>query len=74
MFNLEYTHDQVKYRFLHESVLIPTMIAAVLMGVICGISLFRFLLNKRDTTMFLSLALTRRRMFINRAAAGCLSA
>lgn len=72
MFNLEYTHDQVKYRFLHESVLIPTMIAAVLMGVICGISLFRFLLNKRDTTMFLSLALTRRRMFINRAAAGCL--
>ena len=72
MFNLEYTHDQVKYRFLHESVLIPTMIAAVLMGVICGISLFRFLLNKRDTTMFLSLALTRRRLFINRAAAGCL--
>ena len=73
MFNLEYTHDQVKYRFFHESVRIPVMAGAVAMGVVCGLTLFRFLLNKRDTTMFLSLALTRRRMYINRAAAGCLT-
>ena len=42
MFNLEYTHDQVKYRFFHESVRIPVMAGAVAMGVVCGLTLFVF--------------------------------
>ena len=72
MFSVEYTHDQVKYRFFHGSVLVPILILALAMGVICGIELFRFLLNKRDTTMYLSLMLTRGKLFLNRALMGCM--
>lgn len=72
IFNIEVTHEQMKFRlFLQEA--IPAIMAALAaMGIICGTALFRFVLDKKETTIFFSMGITRSRLFANRLTAGLL--
>ncbi|WP_143088269.1 hypothetical protein [Acetitomaculum ruminis] len=70
MFEISFTHDQVKWRFLNEKVLIITLALFIISGILQAFFAFDFLLKKRETTMFLSLGITRKRMFLNRSLAG----
>ncbi|MCU6761528.1 Uncharacterised protein [uncultured Roseburia sp.] len=72
IFNIEVTHEQMKFRFIHDQALIPVLGGAVLMGMLTGCTLFRFLQDKKETTIFLSLGMTRPQLFFNRCLYGIL--
>lgn len=72
IFNIEVTHDQMKFRLIHEQALTGTIAAAVGMGLLAGISLFRFVQDKKETTIFFSMGITRTTLFANRMIAGIL--
>ncbi len=73
IFNLEYTHDQLKFSFFNENMLLPIRCAAVLSGCGLGIRLFSFLSDKRKSAFVLSLGLSRKKLFAVRAGTGFLS-
>ncbi|MCD7923015.1 MAG: hypothetical protein LUG27_11410 [Clostridiales bacterium] len=70
IFNIEVTHDQLKFRLIHDSYLPVVLAGAVVLGMIGGIVSFRFLQDKKETTIFFSLGLTRMRLFANRCVSG----
>lgn len=72
IFDIEVTHEQMKFRFMHEDIVLAVSACAVLLGILCGLFLFRFLQNKKDTTVLFSLGITRKRLFMNRCIAGIL--
>lgn len=72
IFNLEMTHAQMKFRFIHENFLVAVQTAAVLSGILTALSIFRFLRNKRETTMFMSLGMNRWQLFLTRSVTGIL--
>ncbi len=69
IFNIEVTHEQLKFRLINEKMIVPVIAAASVAGLVTGVSLFRFLQDKRETTIFLSLGMTRTMLFILRMAA-----
>lgn len=73
IFNLEYTHDQLKFSFFSESMLIPIRCAAVLFGGGMGLRIFSFLADKRKSAFVLSLGLSRKKLFAVRAGMGTIS-
>ncbi len=73
VFNLDYTHDQLKWRFWATDMLYPVYACTVLFGIVLGVRSFSFLLVKCQTTTFLSLPLSRLTLFSTRAAACLLS-
>ena len=72
IFNLEVTHGQMKFRFIHEDFVLAVQIAAILFGIVAALSLFKFLRSKRDTTIFMSLGMNRWQLFADRALVGVL--
>ncbi len=70
IFNIEVTHDQLKFRLIHEQALPYVLAGAVVMGVVCAVIMFYFLHDKKETTIFLSLGMTRSGIFRNRCLAG----
>lgn len=66
VFNIEVTHDQLKFRLINENALVPVMAASLIMGLITGSSMFRFMHDKKETTIFFSMGITRTQMFVNR--------
>ncbi|ADU26540.1 hypothetical protein [Ethanoligenens harbinense] len=72
IFNVDYTHDQLKYRFFDAS-FGPVITGAVLVyGLLLGIALLRFLHDRRQTVAYFSLGITRMRLLAARLGAGCL--
>jgi ABC-2 type transport system permease protein len=72
IFNIEVTHDQMKFRLIHGDAVYAVVCAAIGLGLLMGIALFRFLQDKKETTIFLSMGITRTRLFVNRLGAGIL--
>lgn len=70
IYNIEVTHDQLKFRLINENAVPAVFAAAVILGLVSGISLFRFVQEKKDTTIFFSMGLTRNRLFMNRMTVG----
>ncbi len=70
IFNIEVTHDQLKFRLIHPQMIPLAAAAAMGMGLLAGMSLFGFVRDKRETTIFFSLGMTRTGLYRNRAAAG----
>lgn len=70
IFNIEVTHQQLKYRLIHEDVYAVVLGGSSILGLVSGIVLFRFLQDKKETTIFFSLGLTRTRLFWNRCIVG----
>lgn len=72
IYNVEVTHDQLKFRLINDTAFTAVTAAAVIVGAITGGSLFRFLQDKKETTIFLSMGITRGRLFANRMIIGFL--
>lgn len=72
IFNVEVTHDQLKYRLIHENALQAVLTGCLFFGLVDGIVSFKFIQDKKETTIFFSLGLTRTRLFINRCLSGVL--
>lgn len=72
VFNLDYTHDQMKFRFWDESLTYPVVVGAALFGLMAGVRGFRFMLVKREATAVLSLPMSRSTLFASRMGA-CLA-
>jgi ABC-2 type transport system permease protein len=70
IFNVEHTHQQMKFRFFAGDFVSAVNAAAVLYGGGLGLALYRFMLDKKQTTAFFSLGLTRRKLFFVRYGAG----
>lgn len=70
VFNVNYTHEQLKYQFYAQDLAPIVNAACVLFGAVLAIALFRFLLAKRATTAFFSVGLSRMKLFLSRYAAG----
>ncbi len=70
IFNIEVTHDQLKFRLIHGDYLAIVQAGAVVLGLIAGIASFRFLHDKKETTIFFSLGITRLQLMRNRFVAG----
>lgn len=72
IFNMEVTHGQMRFRFIHEDFVFAVQVAVILFGCVTALSLFRFLRNKRDTTIFMSLGMNRWQLFADRTLVGIL--
>lgn len=72
IFNIEITHDQLKFRLIHEDTVLLVLAGCVLMGLVSAVASFRFIQDKQETTIFFSLGLTRRALFRNRCISGLL--
>lgn len=72
IFNIEVTHDQMKFRLIHQEVLPVVLAAAAAIGMMAGIFLLRFVHSRKETTIFFSMGLTRTALFLNRMLAGIL--
>ncbi len=73
VFNVNYTHEQLKYQLYAQSLAPFVNAAAALFGAVLAACLFRFLLRKRSTTAFFSVGLSRVKLFCSRWAAGAVS-
>lgn len=72
IFNVEVTHQQMKFRFFLTELSWTLNFALVLFGLLLGIFLFRFLLDKKQSTTFFSLGLSRYALFCSRFFVGLL--
>lgn len=70
VFNVNYTHEQLKFQFYAQDLAPVVNAACVLFGAVLAVVLFRFLLVKRATTAFLSVGLSRVKLFFSRYLAG----
>lgn len=72
VFNVDYTHEQLKYQLYAQDLAPVVNLSCVAFGAILAVVLFRFLLEKRATTAFLSVGLSRIKLFLSRYVAGVL--
>jgi ABC-2 type transport system permease protein len=70
VFNVNYTHEQLKYQLYAQSLAPYVNAAAVVLGAVLAIVLFRFLLVKRATTAFFSVGISRVKLFLARLLVG----
>ena len=73
VFNVDYTHDQLKFRFWLDDLTYPIVLGVAVFGVALGVRAFRFLLVKCESTAVLSLPMSRSAVFATRFGA-CLVA
>ena len=66
IFDIEVTHDQLKFRLINENIFTAVMAVSVIMGLMTGSCIFRFVQDKKETTIFFSMGMTRTQIFINR--------
>ena len=70
VFNVDYTHEQLKYQLFMQDLAPFVNAACVVYGAVLAVVLFSFLLQKRSTTAFLSVGLSRVKLFAARYLAG----
>lgn len=72
IFNLTYTHHQMKYRFFYESLRPLVNGAAVISGILISLVQFRFMLIKRYSDAYFSFGIRRGTLFLLHSIAGIL--
>ncbi len=70
VFNVDYTHEQLKYQLYAQELSGVVNAACVVYGAVLAVVLFHFLLEKRATTAFFSVGLSRVKLFCARYIAG----
>jgi ABC-2 type transport system permease protein len=73
VFNVDFTHEQLKFRFFDPSAASPVRWAAILAGAGLGMLHCGFFVSKRRGEMLLSTGLRRGALFASRFAAGALA-
>jgi ABC-2 type transport system permease protein len=72
VFNVNYTHDQLKFRFFDENLSLVVTLAALVYGAALALVLLRFLRDKRASGALLSCGIRRPRLFAHRFCVGVL--
>jgi ABC-2 type transport system permease protein len=72
IFNLSYTHEQLKFRFFDEGLSLVVTLAVIVYGALLALVLFRFLRDKRASVAYLSVGIKRWRLFAHRFFGGLL--
>lgn len=70
IFNLDYTHNQMKYRFFYESLRPLVNGMAVPSGITTALMLFRFMLVRRSSDAYFALGIKREKLLILHSLAG----
>ena len=70
VFNIVTTHEQMKFRLIHPDYIRIVYAVVVCYAFILGVFSFRFLLDKKQTTLYFSIGLTRTKLFASRFLAG----
>ncbi len=70
VFNVNYTHEQLKYQLYAQELSPYVNAACVAFGAVLAVALFRFLLAKRATTAFFSVGLSRVKLYLTRCLVG----
>lgn len=70
LFNVSFTHDQLKFRFYLDSVAPVVVAACVVFGAVVAFGLFRFVTIRSESTARFSLSLSRGRLFAVRTVCG----
>lgn len=73
IFNVEYTHQQLKFRFAADNAAAFAGYVSFLAGAAVGISLFSFVLDRKRSAFYFSLGLSRTQLYIIRISAGTLA-
>ncbi|MGI6205197.1 MAG: hypothetical protein ACOYJI_01020 [Anaerovoracaceae bacterium] len=73
IFNINYTHEQLKFRFCSENTIPFVCAAALLTGAAIGLRLFSFMQDRRRSAFYFSLGIPRSRLYITRAGAGLIA-
>lgn len=72
IFNITYTHEQLKFRFYESDLGLAVTLAVVLFGAALALVLFGFLCDKRASVAYLSMGVGRVRLFVHRFIVGLL--
>ena len=72
IFNVEHTHQQLKFRLIAAEFVGGANTAAMLYGLTLGLVLFRFVLERQRVTVYFGLGLSRRKLFLIRYGLGML--
>jgi ABC-2 type transport system permease protein len=72
VFNVAYTHDQLKFSFYDERLSLAVTLAVCAYGAALALVLLRFLRDKRASTAYLSCGIRRERLYAHRLGAGLL--
>jgi ABC-2 type transport system permease protein len=70
--NVNYTHEQLRFRFFDEDLSLLVTLAVCAYGVALALVLLRFLRDKRASVAFLSVGIRRWRLFAHRFVVGLL--
>ena len=72
IFNIDHTHDQLKFRFCAEGMETFITAAALLLGAAVSMRLFSFMQDKRRAAFYFSLGISRKKLYLIRTGAGLL--
>lgn len=70
IFNVEYTHQQLKFRLAAKGAAPAVGYAAFVIGAVVGTVLFSFVSDRKKSAFYFSLGMSRGRLFAVRAAVG----
>ncbi|MDF2922827.1 MAG: hypothetical protein K0R57_1741 [Paenibacillaceae bacterium] len=72
IFNLEYTHAQMKYRFYYEGLAATVQGAVAVTGMLLALFLFRFMLVRKSSDAYFAMGISRLKLLLARYMAGTL--
>jgi ABC-2 type transport system permease protein len=72
VFNVSYTHDQLKFRFFDEGLSFAVTLAVLVYGSALALVLLRFLRDRRASAAYLSCGIRRERLYAHRLCVGLL--
>lgn len=70
IFNIDYTHNQMKYRLYLENLNYVVNGAVILLGIALAVSLCRFMLVRRSSDAYFALGIKRRKLLLIHSLAG----
>lgn len=73
IFNVNFTHDQLKFRFCADAMIPFVCAASLITGAAVGLRLFSFMQDRRRSAFYFSLGITRRVLYLTRMAAGLIA-
>lgn len=73
IFNIDYTHEQLKYQLFAQGLGPAVLACCVVLGVALGFALFGFVLVRQAVTAHFSVGMARARIFAVRFAAGVIA-
>lgn len=72
IYNIEHTHNQMKYRLYHESLDVILHGTVAGLGIVLALALFRFMLSKKSADAYFAFGIKRYKLLLLRLSSGAL--